>query len=165
VDHVERELRLWVEDGRLHLNYRVQHSERSVLMQLHQMDANADGVISDAECESFFAKQAEKIAALLTLELDSQPLKFSPAGIVQRDARLGQTFAFTTPLANLRPGRHPGSLVDNFSRAYPGPFRWLRAGEGSAKGIRVEPVVQSKEQPTPLHPVWLSLKFEVVVPE
>lgn len=165
VDHVERELRLWIEGGRLHLSYRVQHSERSVLMQFHKMDANADGIISDTECELFFTAQATRLVGLFMLELDGQSLKFAPAGAVQRDPRLGQTFIFTAPLPTLRPGRHVGRFADGDSRAYPGPFRWLGAGEGGGKDIRVEPLTQPENRQTSAHTASLVLNFQVSVPE
>ena len=163
VDHVERELRLWVDGGRLHLSYRVQQSERAVLLQLQRMDTNGDGVISDVERDAFFTAQAARLTGLFTLEVDGQVLRFAPASGGQRDARLGQTFIFTAPLAALRPGRHTGRLVDGYSRLYPGPFRWVN--DGNQRGIRVEPVAQPEDHRMPLHPASLALKFEVVVPE
>ncbi|MGB8356019.1 MAG: hypothetical protein WCD79_19125 [Chthoniobacteraceae bacterium] len=164
IDHVERELRFWVEGGRLHLSYRVQQSERAILMQLHKMDTDGDGMISEAERGAYFTAQAQKIAGLLKLDLDGRPLAFSPAGTVQLDARLGETFEFTTPLPVLNAGRHPGHMLDGYSWLYPGPFRWIDPGAGNQKDIRVEPVVQPVGDPTLAHPAWLDLKFEIVVP-
>ena len=163
VDHVERELRLWVEAGRLHLSYRIQQSERAVLLQLHRMDTSGDGVVAEAEREAFFAAQARRIAGLFVLEVDGQPLQLIPAGGAKLDARLGQTFTFTAPLAGLRPGRHAGRLEDGYSRLYPGPFRWLGGGEG--RGPRVELLAKPDAARSPLHPAWLAVKFHVVVPE
>src|SRR4051812_37439332 len=80
VDHVERELRLRVEGGRLLLTYRVEQAERSLLMEFHQMDTDSDGVISAQESERFFAAQALKLAAGLELDLEGKPLSFVPAG-------------------------------------------------------------------------------------
>ena len=164
IDHVERELRFWVEGGQLHLSYRVQQSERAILMQLHKMDTDGDGMISEDERGTFFATQAQKIAGLLKLDLDGHSLAFSPAGVVRLDARLGQTFEFTAPLPALNAGRHPGHMLDGYSWLYPGPFRWIDPGAGSQKDIRVEPVVQPAGDPTLVHPAWLDLKFEIVVP-
>jgi hypothetical protein len=164
VDHVERELRFWVERNQLHLSYRVQQSERAILMQLHKMDTDGDGMISEAERGTFFSAQSQKIAGLLKLYLDNHPLTFSPAGAVQLDARLGQTFEFTAPLPALNTGRHPGHMLDGYSWLYPGPFRWIDPGAGNQKDIRVEPVVQPAGDPTLVHPAWLDLKFEIVVP-
>lgn len=163
VDHVERELRLWVEDGRLHLSYRIQQSERAVLLQLHRIDTSGDGVVSEAEREAFFTAQARRIAGLFALEVDGQALKLAPAGGVQLDARLGQTFTFSAPLASLRPGRHAGRLADGYSRMYPGPFRWRGGSEG--KGARVELRAEPGTTGAALHPAWLALKFDVVVPD
>ena len=164
IDHVERELRFWVEGGQLHLSYRVQQSERAILMQLHKMDADGDGMISEAERGAYFTAQAEKIAGLLKLDLDGRPLVFNPTGPVQLDARLGEIFEFTAPLPVLHTGRHPGHMLDGYSWLYPGPFRWIAPGAGNQKDIRVEPVVQTAGDPTLAHPAWLDLKFEIVVP-
>jgi len=164
VDHVERELRFWVEGGQLHLSYRVQQSERAILMQLHKMDTDGDGMISEEERGTFFAAQSQKIAGLLKLDLDNHPLTFSPAGVVRLDARLGQTFEFTAPLPALSAGRHPGHMLDGYSWLYPGPFRWIDPGAGNQNDIRVESVAQRAGDPTLVHPAWLDLKFEIVVP-
>jgi hypothetical protein len=165
VDHVERELRLSVRGGALHLRYRVQQSERSVLMQLHQMDGNGDGLISDTERDSFLTAQAQKLAALFKLEIEGQLLKFVPSSAVRCDARLGQTFTFTAALPTLHSGKHPGRFTDGYSLSYPGPFRWLNAGEGNQQDIRVEPSAKTEKQPSTQHPSALVLNFDVVVPQ
>jgi hypothetical protein len=165
VDHVEREVRLWVEGNRLHFSYRVQQSERSVLMQLHKMDGNADGNISDTERDAFFTAHAARLAGLFRLELDGRTLKLAPLGSVRLDPRLGQTFLFTAPLPNLPPGLHAGHLIDDNSRAYPGPFRWISAGEGVGKATRVEPLVPPEGRQTSTHTAWMTLNFQIAVPE
>lgn len=165
IDHVERDLQLNVKNGKLMLIYRLQPTERAALMELKQMDGNADGKISDAERDAYFAALAESIAKKFTLTLDKQPLTFAVDGKVKRDGKLGQTFRFVAPLPPLKPGRHEGLLVDGHSREYPGAFRWKQAGGGSAKEIRVEPLTLPDDPRIRQHPPWLELKFEIVVPE
>ena len=172
VDHVDREFRLWVAEGRLHLSYRLQLAERAALLQLHQMDKDADGRISQAERDAYFTTQAERLGRGFTLELAGRALALTPSSPVQCDARLGQTFTFQTPQVALAPGRHAGRLADAHARAYPGPFRWVDAGSASAGEVRVEPVSAATDgkRPTWLavkattHPDSLALNFVVVIP-
>lgn len=165
VDHVEREFRLWGEAGRFYLAYRVQHSERSVLIQLRQKDTNADGIISDSERDSFFTAESAKLAALFKLVLNGRPLKLIPTGPVRCDARLGQTYSFVADLPVLAPGRHVGRLEDGYARSYPGPFRWLANGGERGKEIRIRPLPLAGGQNPPLHSASLALDFEALVPE
>ena len=155
VDHVEREFRLWVAEGRLHLSYRLQLAERAALLQLHRMDTDADGRISAAERDAFFTAQAERLARGFTVELAGRSLAFTPSAAVRCDARLGQTFTFQAPLPTLAPGRHPGRLADAHARAYPGPFRWVDAGAGGPREVRVEPTSAATEGK---RPAWLAVK-------
>lgn len=155
VDHVDREFRLWVAEGRLHLSYRLQLTERAALLQLHQMDTDTDGQISQAEREVFFTTQAERLGHGFTLELAGRTLALIPSAPVQCDARLGQTFTFQTTLPALAPGRHAGRLADAHARAYPGPFRWLDAGPAATGQARVEPVTAATDGK---RPTWLAVK-------
>jgi hypothetical protein len=165
IDHVERELRFGVEEGKLFLSYRLQQTERAALMELQQMDGDADGKNLPAEQEAFFAKKGAMIAKQFVVSVDGKPLAFAPVGAAECDARLGQTFVFAAPLPKLGPGRHEGLLIDGYSRAYPGMFRWKEAGQGRPGDIRIVPVTQPEDPRSSRHPAWLELKFEVVVPE
>lgn len=172
VDHVDREFRLWVAEGRLHLSYRLQLAERAALLQLHQMDTDADGHISHAERDVFFTTQAERLGRGFTLELAGRTLALIPSASVQCDARLGQTFTFQTTLPALAPGRHAGRLADAHARAYPGPFRWVDTGPAATGEARVEPVIAATDGQRPAwlavkpgaHPDSLALNFVVVIP-
>ncbi len=172
VDHVAREFRLWVADGRLHLSYRLQLAERAALLQLHQMDTDVDGRISEEERAGFFTAQAMRLAHGFALEVAGRSLQFTPNAAVRCDARLGQTFSFETPLPALGPGRHAGRLADAHARAYPGPFRWVDAGAGGPREVRVEPAATATDAgrpawlavKAPLHPDLLALNFNVVIP-
>ena len=172
VDHVEREFRLWVAEGRLHLSYRLQLAERAALLQLHQMDTDTDGHISHAERDVFFTTQAKRLGRGFTVELAGRALALTPSSPVQCDARLGQTFTFQTPLLALAPGRHAGRLADAHARAYPGPFRWVDADSAAPGEARVEPVTAATDGKRPawlavkanVHPDSLALNFVVVIP-
>ena len=165
VDHVEREFRLWVEAGRLHMAYRVQHSERSVLMQLRKMDTDNDGIISSDERDSSFTVESAKLASLFNLILDGKPLKLVPSGPVRCDARLGQTYTFVADLPVMAPGRHTGRMEDGHARSYPGPFRWLADDEKRGRGTVIRPLTPAGERTSALHSASLVLDFEAVVPE
>lgn len=172
VDHVEREFRLWVAEGRLHLSYRLQLTDRAALLQLHRMDTDADGLISAVERDSFFVAEAGRIARGFTLKLAGHAVAFAPTAPARCDARLGQTFRFQAPLIALPPGRHAGRLADVHAKAYPGPFRWVDAGAGGPRDIRVEPVATTSDDQRPAwlavkptaHSDSLALNFVVVIP-
>ncbi len=173
VDHVEREFRLWAANGKLHLSYRLQLAERAALLQLHRMDTDADGHISDSERTVFFSTQADRLAQGFTVELAGRSLHFTPSGTVRFDARLGQTYSFEASLPTLPPGRHVGRLADAHARTYPGPFRWVDAGAGRPREIRVEPVTEAADGKRPAwlavkaiaHPESLALNFALVIPQ
>ncbi len=167
VDHVDREFRLSVKDGMFNVSYRLGLTERAVLMQFHAMDTNGDGHIDDAEADAFFTAQAKLLAGLLRLQVDGQPLALTPTGTVKRDLRLGQTYTFTALLGKITSGSHLGSLVDGYSRMYPGAFHWRSPGEGGPKDIRIEPVVVPQDAGLSQreHPPWIELKFNIVVPQ
>jgi hypothetical protein len=163
IDHVERELWLFAEDGRVSLVYRLLPTERATLMELKHMDADDNGVISDQERESFFAAKAESIARKMQLKIGEQTLPLQPDGSVQLDPQLGQTFRFRAPLPALRSGRHPGELVDGHSRDYPGGFLWKASGQDGSAEIRFEPVTPDTDPHSREHPPWLELRFDAVV--
>ena len=167
VDHIDRDFRILVKNGALTVTYRVGLTERAALLQLKAMDTDSDARISDTEADAFFTAQAKTLADLLVVQIDGKPVTLTPAGSVQRDLRLGQTYTFTAPLSALTPGRHPGTLADGYSRQYPGAFRWLSPGEGGPKDIRVESVVvpQDAGRAQREHAPWIELKFDLVVPE
>ncbi|MCX5658101.1 MAG: hypothetical protein NTW19_00060 [Planctomycetota bacterium] len=124
VDHVDRDMAMWVADGRLFLSYRVQVSERMAMMQLNQADVNSDGKVSDAERRKYFETWQGALAKLLQLQMDGRAIAWTPVGEVAFDARLGQTYLFSAALpANLSEGA-PWRLKDLFSRQYPGQYRY-----------------------------------------
>jgi len=163
IDHVERELRLFADEGRVWLVYRLLPTERATLMELKHMDTDDNGFISDQERESFFAGKAESIAGKMELTIGDRPLTLRPVGSVQLDPQLGQTFHFRAPLPPLGSGRHPGELVDGHSRDYPGGFLWKDPGQEGSAEIRFEPVLPDTISRSREHPPWLELRFDVIV--
>jgi hypothetical protein len=164
IDHVERELRLCAEEGRVRLVYRLLPTERATLVELKSMDADGDGTISGGEREAFFAGKAQAIAKRIELTIDEQPLPLEPNGSVRCDPQLGQTYVFSVPVPKLASGRHPGKLVDGHSRDYPGGYVWKEPGHGGPGAIRFEPVAPATDRRSPDHPPWLELQFNVLVP-
>jgi hypothetical protein len=165
IDHVERELELSVKDGKLLLSYRLRFSDRALLMQLSEMDTNADGRLSEQETAAYFTAQAARLAELLKLQVDGQPLRFTPTGAARPDLKLTQAYQFSAPLAGLRAGRHAGLFVDGHSRLYPGGFRWRQNPEAGPRQTRVVPLKEAEAGGAAQHPEWLELKFEIIVPE
>lgn len=164
IDHVERELRLFAEEGTAVLVYRLLPTERAAIMELAFMDADANGTVSDPERDAFFAAKARALAEQIELVIDASPLPLEPQGGVRLDPQFGQTFRFAAPLPALAPGRHPGRLLDGHSRDYPGGFVWKEPGRGGPGAIRFEPVSPATDRRSPDHPPWLELQFNVIVP-
>jgi hypothetical protein len=164
IDHVERELRLYAEDGKVCLVYRLLPTERATLTELKAMDADGNGSVSDQERDAFFASKGKAIAKKLDLKIAARSLPLETVGSVRCDAQLGQTFLFSAPLPALESGRHPGQLVDGHSRDYPGGFVWKEPGRGGPREIRFEPVTPDTDSRSHEHPPWLELQFHVVVP-
>ena len=165
IDHVERELDLSVKDGQLCLGYRLHYTDRALVMQLLAMDANGDGKLNDEERAAYFTDFAQKLADSFSVQVDGKSVKFKPVGSMHPDGRLGQTYDFAAPLGALTPGRHPGSLLDGYSREYPGPYRLHQPDPGAAAHTHIEPLDQAPSADPNQHPAWLELKFAIVVPE
>jgi hypothetical protein len=91
VDHVERALRLSIADGKLIVSYRLQVTERAALLQLHRMDTDHDGRISEQERDAFFTPFSAHLAAQLKLGIDGRTFEMKPAAPVKLDAEFGQT--------------------------------------------------------------------------
>lgn len=163
VDHVEREFTLRVENDVLHLGYRIQYSERSILLQFHAMDTDHDGIISEAERTKFFEAQAQMLAGLFKLEFKGRALLLQPSVAVKCDERLGQTFTFTAPLGALDSGKHAGLLTDGYARVYPGPYKWQPSEPTGLGKAFVRPLPQTPGQEK-AHSNTLALKFEVNAP-
>lgn len=159
MDHLRRELRLWVENGNLRLRYRLQLSERSALLQLHAMDRNRDGKITLPERQRFFAAFSRELASLLKITVAGKPLPLQPVGAVKFDPRFGQTYEFKAPLAGAGPGRHAGRLGDLYSRRYPGAFHYY-----PTLGSRVEVAEKPEATGFGRHPGMIVLKFRVDAP-
>ena len=164
IDHVERELRLFAEDGQVLLTYRLLPTERAALMELKAMDADGNGTITDKERDAFLAAKSQAIAKQITLKIDEFSLPLAPRGGVRCDPQLGQTFVFAARLPTLASGRHPGKLVDGHSRDYPGGFVWKDPGRGGSGAVRFEPATPETPSRPGDHPPWLELQFNAVVP-
>jgi hypothetical protein len=163
IDHVERELRLFAEEGKARLVYRLLPTERATLMELKAMDIDGDGAISDRERDAFFADKARTLAKKIALDIDGRFVPLEPSGGARCDPQLGQTFLFTAPLPALEPGRYPGKLVDGHSRDYPGGFVWKDPGQGGSEAVRFEPATPATRARSHDHPPWIELPFNVVV--
>jgi hypothetical protein len=163
IDHVERELDLTVKDGELLLNYRLRFSDRALLMQVSDMDKDGDGKLSQQEADEYFTAQAARLADLLKLQVDGQPLELKPTGAARPEIKLTQAYQFSAPLAGLRAGRHAGLLIDGHSRMYPGGYRWRQNPVGDPKQVHIALAGPESAKNTQ-HPEWLELKFEIIVP-
>ena len=164
VDHVDRAIRIWIEGDSLFLRYQLQLSERAAMMQLKTMDADADGAVSENERDVFFSAFAERLAKDLHVQLGERTAELKPTGRVELLPQFRQVFVFSAPTGALTPGSLGGKLSDEFSRNYPGVYRWDGMKENSKSGPRVVVREAPKSQEAVGHPAVLVLKFEVVVP-
>ncbi|MDP6114271.1 MAG: hypothetical protein QGG53_20605 [Planctomycetota bacterium] len=125
VDHVERTLRMWVKDGRLHLSYRIELTERSVLIQLHRMDRDGNGRISQSEKAEYFTPFREALAGQLEITIGERRLPMRPDGDVKLSPGLRQTYTFSSPLPAAQDGKVSGRLRDLYSARHPGTYRYV----------------------------------------
>jgi hypothetical protein len=125
VDHVERTLRMWVKDGRLHFSYRIELTERSVLIQLHRMDKDGNGRISQSEKAEYFTTFRKAIAGQLEVTIGERRLPLRPDGDVKLSPGLRQTYTFSSPLPEALNGKMSGKLRDFYSARHPGTYRYV----------------------------------------
>jgi hypothetical protein len=156
VDHVSREVRLWYADGRLHVSYRLLITERAALLQLHAMDIDRDGKISDDERREFFSNMASDLAGRFELKIGDRKLQLRPDGDVTLDPALGLTFTFVTDEISLPAGKHAGELTDLYSRAYPGPYRFLPTDDT----VTISRAAEGVET----HPGTVIVRFDLTIP-
>ncbi len=164
VDHVDRGIRIWIEGEAIFLRYQLQLSERAATMQLKDMDSNLDGAVSDSERDAFLGGFAANLANHLRMQIGERPLELKPAGRVELRPQFRQVYGFSAPCGALKSGSHAGKLRDEYSRNYPGMYRWDGAKERTAPGPRVLVTEAPRSQEASGHPAVLVLNFNVVVP-
>lgn len=164
VDHVDRAIRIWIDGDSLFVRYQLQLSERAAMMQLKDLDADADGIISDSERMAFFSAFAAKLARQLRVQIGGRSMELKLSGRVELLPQFRQVFLFSAPAGSLKSGTHTGKLSDEYSRNYPGVYRWDGAKERAPSGPRVLVSEAPKSQEISGHPAVLVLKFNVVVP-
>src|SRR3954462_9411817 len=77
IDHMERIVQIYIESGKVHIIYRFRCEERQAMLQLHQMDKNGDGKISEEERKAYFDGVATDLSAALHLEVDGKPMSLT----------------------------------------------------------------------------------------
>ena len=162
VDHVERTMSMWIADGRFMLSYRLAISERSALLELHAMDTDRDGKISDAERDAYFLARARWLASQVKIEMDGVAVPLSPVGRVTLDPQFGQSYLFEGPADQFKPGKHTGRLVDDYARKYPGYYRYHEVDAKRGAAVHAEPPPVDPDSPD--HPTIMNLKLSVDVP-
>src|SRR4051812_7055021 len=80
VDHVDRSIRIWIDGETIFLCYKLQLSERAAMMQLKDMDTDADGVVSNRERDAYFAAFSANLAKQLRVQIDERALELKPSG-------------------------------------------------------------------------------------
>ena len=164
VAHVDRTMAMWVKDGRLFLRYRVQVPEMLAVMQLYEADTDRDGKVTDAEWDAFYKGMSAKLKGLLRVELAGKPAEWEAVGGVATDPQLGQTYLFSTKLPPLadKAAKIDGRMRDEFSRLYPGSYRYLNTAEVPEDAKRIEAELDAAtEKLDGAHPALLLLKFAI----
>jgi len=164
VDHVDRGIRIWIKGDSVFLRYQLQLSERAAMMQLIKIDENADGVASESERDSYFAAFAEALSKQLHLQIDGKMLNLKSDRKAHLLPQFRQVFTFSGTCGALPQGKHAGQLNDDYSRSYPGMYRWDGAKFESGAGPRVTAIEAPKAIDAVGHAGSLQLKFEVNVP-
>lgn len=126
IDHVDRVLAMWVQDGVLYLSYRRQITERVAIFELNQADLDQDGRVDDDELRQHLAARALRVSGRLHLEVAGRSLPLLPSGEVVLDPAMGQTFVFRAELPPVHAGL-VGRLSDHSVREYPGETRFLQS--------------------------------------
>jgi hypothetical protein len=163
VDHVDRAIRIYVENGKLYVRYQVQLSERSATMQLGQIDTNGDGSVADAERAAFFTQQQKALCPQLSVSLNEKALALKPEGSVELLPQFRQVFTFSAEI-EVKSGKASGEFVDRYSRTYPGAYRWDEPKRPKAGAPKVIVSEAPKVHRTDGHPSQLQIKFEVLLP-
>jgi hypothetical protein len=161
IDHVDRVVQVYIEEGLVHVVYRFRCEERQVMLQLFRMDKNSDGKISDDERAAWFEKEAKDITARLRLEIDGKPLTLT-ADSPSLAPDLSQTYHFTAPLPALSPGDHSGKFTDEFSREHPGDYRW-RARDVNTNGYEVAATQAPGLEQLGPHPAMIVVNLRIRV--
>lgn len=163
VDHVDRGIRIWIEGETIYLRYQLQLSERAAMMQLTQIDRNGDAIISDSERDEYFTSFADTLSKQLHLKIDSRKLELKRDGKIELLPDFRQVFTLSAQCAELKIGKHSGVLSDEYSRSYPGAYRWdapqINSGAGSRVIVKDAPKAIAIE-----HSGFLLINFDVVAP-
>ena len=160
VDHVDRTLTLWVQDGRLFVACRLQLTLRMALLQFHAADADRDGTVSASEMAKFLEAAAVRLRDLLRAEVGGRPLAWDAAIRTSLEPGLAQRFVFSAPLGEVGKETWEGRLSDGFSVHYPGHYRFLNTGEIPAGAQRLlAEFAPETERPPGGHPARVVVKF------
>jgi hypothetical protein len=163
VDHVDRGIRIWVKGENIYLRYQLQLSERAAMMQLTQIDRNGDAVIADSERDEYFASFADALSKQLHLKLGNRVMELKRDGKIELLPEFRQVFTFSARCGPLESGRLPGVFSDEYSRSYPGAYRW----DAPQIDLNAGPRVVVKDAPKAItveHSGFLQINFEIVVP-
>ena len=71
---------LQIQSGELRLRYRIDFAEIPTAQQMHLLDANDDGVVSESEKTAYLAKLSQELADNLIVQIDGRPVKCSISG-------------------------------------------------------------------------------------
>ena len=162
VDHVDRTLTLWVQEGRLFVACRLQLTLRMALLQFHAADADRDGTVSAPELANFLEASAVRLRGLLRAEIGGRPLAWDAAIHTSLEPGLAQRFVFSAPLGDVGTERWEGRLSDGFSVHYPGHYRFLNSGEIPAGAQRLVAEFAPETERLPGgHPARVVVKFSI----
>jgi hypothetical protein len=112
-----------VKDEQLIIDYRLQMTPRTVLMQMRDMDADSDGRISEEERRGYFESSARELSRTLALAQDEASIRIKPVGDCVLRPDLSNEYRFSATLGELAAGKHEYTFRDAFAKKYPGSIR------------------------------------------
>ena len=164
IDHVDRQIRLWVEGDRLFIRYQLQLSQRAAMMQLQKMDVDKDGTVSPQERDAQLNAYAVKLSRQLELYVADKAVEVSSAGPVKVLPHCRQVYVFSGQIGTLTSGTLRGKLVDNYSRHYPGSYRGENPKHDSGARAAVKVLLTDIPQLNSGHAGALVLNFDLIAP-
>ena len=165
IDHVNRVIRMNVKDEQLIIDYRLQMTPRTVLMQMRDMDADGSGHISDEEKRAYFETNARELSRALALTRDEQPIRIKSSGNCVLRPDLSNEYYFAANIGELAAGKHSFTFRDSFAKKYPGSIRGHTPIPEAGQLVELEVSEGSGDDARRGHAAEVVLLIEVTVAE
>jgi len=165
IDHVNRVIRMDVKDEQLIIDYRLQMTPRTVLMQMRDMDVDGNGRIGDEERGTYFEASARDLKRALTLSRDEKPIRIKSSGNCVLRPDLSNEYYFAANLGELAIGKHAFIFRDSFAKKYPGSIRVNTPIPEAGQHVELSVSEQIGSQALRGHAAEVVLLIEIAVTE